>query len=144
MVLVQAPLGPNGLNLCGICLKEKQYLNFLRQKALRQTLWLLVPQGLFPGLPLLLAHLNSHLMIVWGGFFCISVFLFFLRVYLFQGRTVFSVSSVLFRNSLPCPCIACHLRAGRTKQAVELFVSGLSLGDDENCESLAELELRTA
>lgn len=53
--------------------------------------------------PLLLVHLNSRVMIFLGGgavSLFLSVFLFLLLDSLFQGRSIFSVSSALHLNCM--------------------------------------------
>ena len=65
---------------------------------------MVVNSSLSLSLPSLLAHLNSLFVIVLGGCFVfLAVFLFFLVVSWFQGRTRLSVSSVLFGTLTLCP-----------------------------------------
>lgn len=60
----------------------------------------------------------------------------FIGSFFVPGRAIFSVSCLC--SGTPCSAsVACHLRGDRTKQAAELFLLALSLGDDKNCESLA-------
>lgn len=64
----------------------------------------------------------------------VSLFLCFslLLDSLFQGRSIISVSSILFRNFMPCFCIACHLRDWQYTADSKAVPFHLSFGEDEN------------
>ena len=105
-MLVPVLWGPNGLNIHGICLKQKRFLKFSQANCYEANAMAVSSSSSLALLcPLLLAHLNSHLIIALAGVVSVffSVLILLLVVPLFQGRTRFSISSILFRNSMPCP-----------------------------------------
>lgn len=124
----QAPLGLNGLNLRGICLK--QFLNFPPVSS--------VVVSFSRSLPCSATALLLTLILSWfeaggGGGLYFSLFLFVLVVSLLQGRTLFS--ALVFCSETPCSAPKLPVTWEMAEQSRHVCSS--SFGDDEHCESLA-------